>query len=106
MSVTRTNSLFPSSLRKQGPITTAVDRYGSRLPQCPIETTRRMGPRVRGDDKLRRSLSPQNRPAPARLAGATQYAAAYRFNLRRLWDTGSPLEPVIGRRTAPTRWRG
>jgi hypothetical protein len=55
MGVMSANSLLSSSLRKQGPITTGGDCYGSRLPQCPIDTTRRMGPRVRGDDELSRS---------------------------------------------------
>src|SRR6202166_5586 len=52
-------SLRLSSLRKQGPITTGFDSYKRFLPPCPNETTRRMGPRVRGDDGLRRSRSHQ-----------------------------------------------
>src|SRR3984893_13049017 len=48
-----------SSLRKQGPITTGFGSYKRFLPPCPNETTRRMGPRVRGDDGLGRSRSHQ-----------------------------------------------
>ena len=73
------NSLPPSSLRKQGPITTGVRCYERRLPSCPIETTRRRdercraharGPRFRGDDRLRRSsLPPRIRPSSPGLTG-------------------------------------
>jgi hypothetical protein len=41
----------------------------------------------------------------ARLDRATQSSGAVMTN-RAAWNTGSPLEPVIGRRAAPTRWRG
>jgi hypothetical protein len=34
-----------------------------------------------------------------------QYAAAFRFRHGRCGPLDRPLEPVIGRRIAPTRWR-
>jgi hypothetical protein len=49
----RATSLRVSSLRKQGPITTGVRGYERPLPPRPNESTRRMGPRFRGDDELR-----------------------------------------------------
>src|ERR1700749_923410 len=47
---------------------------------------------------------PSTRHAP-RIRGI-QYAVASPLKHSRLWNTGSPPEPVIGRRYAPTRWRG
>jgi hypothetical protein len=41
----------------------------------------------------------------ARLDRATQYSRALIFEHPRSGILGHPLEPVIGRRAAPTRWR-
>ncbi|MHC2253021.1 hypothetical protein ACVILK_002713 [Bradyrhizobium embrapense] len=44
--------LLPSSLRKQGPITTTGYWRNERLPVCLIEGPRRIGPCFRRDDRL------------------------------------------------------
>jgi hypothetical protein len=53
MNLAQKKSNRPSSLRKQGPITTGFRGYERPLPAYPNESTRRMGPRFRGDDVLR-----------------------------------------------------
>jgi hypothetical protein len=50
MAVMLAGSVFTSSLRKQEPITTGLRWRGSNYPWRQNEKTRRMGPRVRGDD--------------------------------------------------------
>jgi hypothetical protein len=63
------NSLSTSSLRTQGPIATGLRGYGRCLPQRHNETTRRMGPRVRGDDGLRHGCVPYIHPSSPGLTG-------------------------------------
>jgi hypothetical protein len=57
----RAQYLHLSSLRKQGPITTAVRGYERYLPPRQNERPRRMGPRLRGDDELRHGRAPHTK---------------------------------------------
>jgi hypothetical protein len=61
MNLARKKSNRPSSLRKQGPITTGFRGYERPLPAYPNESTRRMGPRFRGDDELRHGRAPHTK---------------------------------------------
>jgi hypothetical protein len=64
-----TASLHAPFLRKQGPITTGLRVYERLLPLCHNQTARRMGPRVRGDDGLKRSRPQQHAPSSRRTPG-------------------------------------
>src|SRR5205823_4444715 len=71
-----------SSPRRRGPITPGVLCYGRPLPQCRNATTRRMGPRLRGDDSWRwRTLLVLRRPALHK-----RLAALHLVGQRRLVD--------------------
>jgi hypothetical protein len=101
----RASSLHPSSLRKQGPITTGPGCVKRLLPSCHIETARRMGPRVRGDDGDSRRPSRQTAlsspgstgrsSTPRRLgsiSGASPYLAPLAGRGRRRRTATSPGE--------------
>ena len=79
-------SLHTSSRRTPGPITTGRRGDERRLPECPIETTRRMGPGLRRDDEVDCTRAPQTPPSSPgstgrsstpRLLGSTAGFPAY-----------------------------
>jgi hypothetical protein len=93
MNLAQKKSNRPSSLRKQGPITTGFRGYERPLPAYPNESTRRMGPRFRGDDVLRLVARQNKLSWPAlsftspRLRGEVGDGAQ-----RRLWVRGTLRE--------------
>jgi len=85
------DSLSASSLRPQGPIRRGLTFWRKCNGLSSILTPGIMGPCVRRDDVdglLRRFVAPQA-AVIVRLDRTIQYAAASRFVLRRLWNTGS-----------------
>jgi hypothetical protein len=87
-----------SSPRRRGPITTGVSDEKRSLPHYLNETTRRMGPRLRGDDVLkhgRASLLPPPLRGRAGEGGSPELRSLWLIDPKRprLWLT--PLPPLL-----------